>query len=138
MALGVATDEFKSLLVAVIFHQLFEGIALGVRLAEVKSFNSWKKFAAALLYPVTTPVGIAVGIGIRRTFNSNAFRAILVQGIFDSLSAGILFYNGYVELMAFEMNRNAVFRAHNAPRKIALFVAVYLGAAVMAIIGLWA
>lgn len=136
--MGVATDEFKSLLVAIIFHQLFEGIALGVRLAEVKSFNSWKKFAAALFYPITTPIGIAVGIGIRKSFNSNAYRAVLTQGIFDSLSAGILFYNGYVELMAFEMNRNAVFRAHNAPRKITLFLAVYTGAAVMAVIGLWA
>lgn len=138
LALGVATDEFKSLLVAIVFHQLFEGIALGVRIAEVKSFNSWKKWIAALLYPITTPIGIAIGIGVRKSFNANAYRALLSQGIFDSLSAGILFYNGYVELMAFEMNRNAVFRAHNTSRKFALFFAVYLGAAIMAVIGLWA
>lgn len=138
LALGVATDEFKSLLVAIIFHQLFEGIALGVRIAELKHFNSCKKYIAACLYPLTTPVGIAIGIGIRKSFQSNGFKALLVQGIFDSLSAGILFYNGYVELMAFEMNRNAVFRAHNWQRKAALFIAVYLGAGIMAVIGLWA
>lgn len=126
------------MLVAIVFHQLFEGIALGVRIAEVKRFNSWKKFLAAMLYPLTTPIGIAIGIGIRKSFQANGFKALLVQGIFDSLSAGILFYNAYVELIAFEMNRNAVFRAHNWQRKAALFFAVYLGAAIMAVIGLWA
>ena len=138
LALGTATDEFKSLLIAIIFHQLFEGIALGVRIAEVSRFSNWKKYAAAFLYPIATPIGIAVGIGIRKSFNANAYRSILSQGILDSLSAGILFYNGYVELMAFEMNRNAVFRAHNGVRKAALFFAVYVGAATMAVIGLWA
>lgn len=138
LALGVATDEFKSLLIAIVFHQLFEGIALGVRIAEIKRFNSWKKFLAACIYPLTTPVGIAIGIGIRKSFNANGLRALLTQGILDSLSAGILFYNAYVELMAFEMNRNAVFRAHNWLRKAVLFFAVYVGAAIMAVIGLWA
>lgn len=136
--LGIATNEFKTLLVAIIFHQLFEGIALGVRIAEIKRFTSIKKFGAALLYPLVTPIGIAIGIGVRHSFNDNDWREILTQGIFDSLSAGILFYNAYVELMAFEMNRNAVFRAHNGKRKAALFFAVYLGASIMAIIGIWA
>jgi zinc transporter 1/2/3 len=138
LALGTATDEFKSLLIAIVFHQLFEGIALGVRIAEVTRFGNWQKYVAAILYPIATPIGIAVGIGIRKSFNANAYKSLLTQGILDSLSAGILFYNGYVELMAFEMNRNAVFRAHNGVRKAALFFAVYLGAAIMAVIGLWA
>lgn len=134
----MATDEFKSLLVAIVFHQLFEGIALGVRIAEIKRFGSVKKWIAALLYPITTPLGIAVGIGIRKTFNTNGYKALVTQGIFDSLSAGILFYNAYVELIALEMNRNVVFRAHNWPRKISLFFAVFVGAGIMAVIGLWA
>jgi zinc transporter 1/2/3 len=138
LALGVATEEFKSLLIAIVFHQLFEGIALGVRLAELKGVGTFKKWLAALAYPIMTPIGIAIGIGIRKSFNENGYKALLVSGIFDSLSAGILFYNAYVELIAFEMNRNAVFRAHNWPRKIALFFAVYVGAAIMAVIGLWA
>lgn len=138
LALGTATDEFKSLLIAICFHQFFEGIALGVRISEIKYLSSLKKVLMAFFYPITTPIGIAIGIGIRKSYNENAFKALLTQGIFDSLSAGILFYTAYVELMAFEMNRNAVFRAHNTLRKAALFFAVYLGAAGMAVIGLWA
>lgn len=138
IALGIATDEFKSLLIAIVFHQLFEGIALGVRIAEVKHLSGLKKWLAAVAYPIMTPIGIAIGIGVRKSFNENGFKALLVSGIFDSLSAGILFYNAYVELIAFEMNRSAVFRAHNWPRKISLFIAVWAGAAIMAVIGLWA
>lgn len=125
-------------MIAIVFHQLFEGIALGVRIAEVKHLSGLKKWLAAVAYPIMTPIGIAIGIGVRKSFNENGFKALLISGIFDSLSAGILFYNAYVELIAFEMNRSAVFRAHNWPRKVALFFAVWVGAAIMAVIGLWA
>lgn len=54
-------------------------------------------FFAALLYAITTPVGIAVGLGIRNTYNPNSTTASIVSGVMDSLSAGILLYTGLVE-----------------------------------------
>jgi zinc transporter 1/2/3 len=55
-------------------------------------------FCAALLYAITTPVGIAVGLGIRNTYNPNSTTASIVSGVMDSLSAGILLYTGLVEV----------------------------------------
>ncbi len=48
---------------------------------------------------LATPLGIAVGIGVRETYNTNAQAALYVEGVFDSISAGILIYVGLVELL---------------------------------------
>lgn len=137
LALGTATDEFKSLLIALCFHQFFEGIALGVRIAEIKSLSNFRKMGMAMFYPLTTPLGMVVGMLIHRSYFHHPFTALVVQGIFDACSAGILFYNAYVELIAFEMNRNDTFLAYSTVLKVFLFFAVYLGAAAMSLLGLW-
>lgn len=90
------------------------------------------------LYPITTPIGIAIGICVRFTYNSNSQTAILVQGVFDSISAGILVYNGYVELVAVEMNHNRKFHKYPDTWKVYLYIAFILGLASMSIVGLWA
>jgi len=139
LALGVSTSEFDSLIIAICFHQLFEGIALGTRIAELRNVKTLcKKLGLGFAYPITTPLGIAIGIGIRFSYNPESYVALLFQGILDSLSAGILIYNAYVELIAIEMNHNNKFRALSMPRKLSYFAAMYIGAAAMAIIGIWA
>ena len=40
----------------------------------------------AVLYPIVAPVGNAIGIAIRTSFNSNSHNTIIVQGIMGSLS----------------------------------------------------
>jgi solute carrier family 39 (zinc transporter), member 1/2/3 len=55
-------------------------------------------YAGALLYGITTPVGIAAGLGVRSTYNPGSTTALIVSGIMDSLSAGILIYTGLVEV----------------------------------------
>jgi zinc transporter 1/2/3 len=50
------------------------------------------------LYGVTTPIGIAAGLGIRTTYNPSTPTASIVSGTMDSLSAGILIYTGTVEV----------------------------------------
>ena len=42
----------------------------------------------AFIFTITTPVGIAIGIGIQSTYNANSSNALIVQGIFDSVSTG--------------------------------------------------
>lgn len=55
-------------------------------------------FFAAFLYAITTPMGIAIGLGIRNTYNPNSTTASIVSGVMDSLSSGILLYTGLVEV----------------------------------------
>lgn len=53
---------------------------------------------AAILYGLTTPLGIAVGLGVRTTYNPESTTASIVSGTLDALSAGILIYTGLVEV----------------------------------------
>lgn len=118
IGLTLAVDErFKILLIVVIFHRMlmsmphdafsdscneetFEGLGIGSRLAylELPETLSWVRIAGAVLYGVTTPIGIAAGLGIRTTYNPNTPTASIISGVMDSLSAGILIYTGTVEV----------------------------------------
>ena len=42
----------------------------------------------AFIFAITTPVGIAIGIGIASTYNANSSNALITQGIFDAVSTG--------------------------------------------------
>lgn len=76
------------------------------------------------IYIVTTPIGIAIGIGIHTTFNPNSPASILAVSILDSLSAGILLYSAYVELIAMEMNHNPEFLQRSFASKASCFVSM--------------
>jgi solute carrier family 39 (zinc transporter), member 1/2/3 len=131
------TDELTVLLVVLVFHQMFEGLGLGSRLAisPWPKDKGWLPYLLAALFCLSTPVGIAAGIGAQP---NNASDQKLVNGIFDSISAGILMYTGLVELLAHEFMFNPYMR--KAPLKIQLFAyaCVLFGMAVMAILAKWA
>ncbi|CAO3635287.1 unnamed protein product [Cunninghamella blakesleeana] len=131
-------DEFITLLIALIFHQFFEGIALGTRVNEL-FYTGWvRPVIMGLFYIIMTPIGIAIGIGIHASFNPNSSSSILANAILDSLSAGILLYNAYVSLMSAEINHNQEFRRFSLLRKSICFFSMYIGAGIMALIGYWA
>ncbi|KAL0931300.1 ZIP zinc/iron transporter [Colletotrichum truncatum] len=131
------SDELVVLLIVLTFHQFFEGLGLGSRLAVAHwpSHGRWWPHILAGLYGLSTPVAIAVGIAAKP---SSAQTQTLVNGIFDSISAGILMYTGLVELLAHEFMFNPQMR--NSPLKIQLFAfgCVALGAGVMAVLANWA
>ncbi len=59
---------------------------------------SYVPIVGAVIYGLTTPIGIAVGLGVRTTYNPESATASIVSGVLDSLSAGILIYTGLVEV----------------------------------------
>ncbi|KAF7969455.1 hypothetical protein HWV62_22339 [Athelia sp. TMB] len=93
-------EDFKVLFAVIIFHQTFEGLGVGSRLAalQLPSRYNHVPLCAAILYGLTTPIGIAVGLGVRTTYNPDGTEASIVSGILDALSAGILIYTGLVEV----------------------------------------
>ncbi|KAI8647726.1 ZIP zinc transporter-domain-containing protein [Parasitella parasitica] len=130
------SSSFQTLLIALVFHQFFEGIALGTRINDLQSKTWTKPILMGLLFICMTPIGVGIGIGVRSTINPPA--AILAQAILDSLSAGILLYNAYVSLMSIEINHNVGFRKSSLGRKAFCFLCMYLGAALMSVLGAWA
>lgn len=80
--------------------ETFEGLGLGSRLAymDLPQRYSWIPIVAAIFYGITTPLGIAVGLGVRSSYNAESATASIVSGVLDSISAGILVYTGLVEV----------------------------------------
>lgn len=87
---------------------------------------------------MTTPTGAAIGIGISNTYSPNSKTSLLVEGIFDSVSTGILLYMGYVNLLAIEFNLNGEIRSESKKMKSLCFIALWAGALAMAIVGRFA
>ncbi|KAF7293072.1 hypothetical protein MIND_01206600 [Mycena indigotica] len=145
IGLALAVDEdFKVLFVVIIFHQTFEGLGLGSRLSTVhlpgarKLTATWVPIIAAILYGLSTPVGIAVGLAIRHTYNPGSATASIVSGVLDALSSGVLMYTGLVELLAHEFlfNKEMI---HATDGKLAYAILSMLtGCGLMALLGRWA
>lgn len=91
----------------------------------------------ALVYAFTTPIGIAIGLGVRLTYDPNSQRALISAGVFDSVSAGLLIYAAMVELLAHDFIHGEM---RTAPRKLVLIAvgSLLVGAALMALLGRWA
>ncbi|KAI9476508.1 MAG: Zinc/iron permease [Benjaminiella poitrasii] len=135
---NTSNDGFVTLLIALVFHQFFEGVALGTRINDM-NIKGWQRpTLMGLLFIIMTPIGCAIGIGIHSSFNPNSSSAILASAILDSLSAGVLLYSAYISLMGQEINHNPNFHKAAFSRKFVCFISMYCGAALMAILGKWA
>lgn len=140
LTLAVAGKEFVTLYIVLVFHQTFEGLGLGARLAEVPwpARKRWTPYFLALGYGISTPIAIAVGLGVRQTFSPGSSTTLLVNGAFDSISAGILIYTGLVELMAHEFMFSSYMQKGPVSRTLKAFALMMLGAGLMALLGYWA
>ncbi|ETN38781.1 uncharacterized protein HMPREF1541_06819 [Cyphellophora europaea CBS 101466] len=140
LTLAVAGEEFSTLFVVLIFHQTFEGLGLGSRLAlsPWPKNRRWTPYILALVYGLSTPVAIAIGLGVRKSYPPGSSTTLIVNGVFDSISAGILIYTGLVELMAHEFMFSTSMK--RAPISVVLwaFALMCLGGGLMALLGKWA
>ncbi|KAJ7106570.1 Zinc/iron permease [Mycena epipterygia] len=94
--------DFTSLLTAIISHQLFEGLSLGIRIAalpDAKARRDWFSTTLSLLFALTTPVRLALGL---RVFAPGAQGAssLLIKEVMSAVSAGMLIYAATVEMIA--------------------------------------
>jgi zinc transporter 1/2/3 len=140
LTLAVAGAEFKTLYVVLVFHQTFEGLGLGTRLASAPWPKS-KRMTPYLLgagYAVSTPIAIAVGLGIRQSYPPGSQTTLIVNGVFDSISAGILIYTGLVELMAHEFMFSPTMQRARIGTVLSAFGMMCAGAGLMALLGKWA
>ncbi|KAH8832920.1 Zinc/iron permease [Flagelloscypha sp. PMI_526] len=133
-------EDFIVLFIVLVFHQTFEGLGLGSRLAEVElppRFRHLPVFGA-IIFGFTTPLGIAVGLGVRSSFNPGSTTAAIVSGVMDSFSAGVLIYTGLVELLAHDFLFNKKMMAAPTRQLVFAIGSMMLGVALMALLGRWA
>jgi zinc transporter 1/2/3 len=144
LSLSVAGPEFPTLYAVLVFHQTFEGLGLGTRLAEIPwpSQKQYTPYMLGVAYALSTPLAITVGLCVRGSYSPGSQEVLVVSGVFDSVSAGVLIYSGLVEVMA----REFLFHPHeeNQGEKrdvrsvFAAFFWLCVGAAAMAVLGKWA
>ena len=130
LTLAVAGEEFNTLYVVLVFHQTFEGLGLGSRLAATPwpPNKHWTPYMFAVTYGLATPIAIAIGLGLRNAYAPDSQTALIVNGVFDSISAGILIYTGLVELMAHEFMFSQFMRKARLRTVVSAFGMMCLGA----------
>ncbi|KAK9690251.1 hypothetical protein RND81_09G115700 [Saponaria officinalis] len=130
-----SVDTIKPLMAALCFHQFFEGMGLGGCIAQA-AFKSASTMCMAMFFSLTTPVGIAIGIGITNVYNENSPTALIVQGLLDAVAAGILIYMALVDLLAQDFMNPRV--QTNKRLFLGANIALLLGAGFMALLAIWA
>ncbi|KAL2942961.1 Zinc transporter 8 [Bienertia sinuspersici] len=54
----------------------------------------------ALCFTITTPLGVAIGIGLTNVYDETSPITLIGQGLLNSIAAGILIYMALVDLLA--------------------------------------
>ena len=89
----------------------------------------------ALFFALTTPVGIAIGIGITNVYDANSQNALVIEGILNAASSGILIYMALVDLLAADFMSEKM--QGNTRLQIGATISMFLGAGVMSLLGKW-
>ncbi|QPC75251.1 hypothetical protein HYE68_006003 [Fusarium pseudograminearum] len=140
MAISVATGPaFVVFLVAISFHQTFEGLALGSRISAIqfprKSIRPW---LMVLAYGTTTPIGQAIGLVVHRMYDPKSAGGLLVVGFMNAVSSGLLLYAGLVQLLAEDFLTEKSYKILKGTKRLRAFLAVCGGALLMAAVGAFA
>ncbi|PPS15633.1 hypothetical protein GOBAR_AA04956 [Gossypium barbadense] len=137
LSLGVSLSPctIKPLIAALSFHQFFEGFALGGCISQAQ-FKTLSATIMACFFAITTPAGIGIGIAIASFYNHYSPAALVIEGVLDSLSAGILVYMALVDLIAADFLSKRM--SCNFRLQVVSYFMLFLGAGLMASLAIWA
>jgi len=86
MTVSITTDGFIVLLIAILFHQTFEGLGLGSRIAAVPyPKGSIKPWLLVFAFGCTAPIGQAIGLITHNSYDPNSAFALILVGWFNAL-----------------------------------------------------
>lgn len=123
-----------SLLIAVCFHQFFEALAIGSTLMNAGFKQAKTPILMAGAFVLATPLGQIIGIIAASSSGSQGPGSLVARGVFESLSAGILIYDGLMNVLAPLIANNPGFMSLSAKRKMGAFASMWLGALSMTLI----
>jgi solute carrier family 39 (zinc transporter), member 1/2/3 len=132
---GMGSDEkgsIKVLMIAFSIHQFLEGISLGCAISAA-DLSASKVTGLIAFFACTLPIGIIIGIGIT---SEESLTSSVLEGVINSIAAGILIYVSMVEMMAEEFGNEVV--RNNYLLKTKMIIGIGLGIAGMAVLAVWA
>ena len=87
-------------------------------------------------FSVTTPLGIALGILLSSGYQENSPAALVVVGVLNAVSAGLLNYMALVDLLAADFLGKRL--QDDMKLQAIAYLAVLLGAGGMSVMAIWA
>ncbi|KAK1990652.1 ZIP zinc transporter [Colletotrichum falcatum] len=140
MAISVATGPtFLVFLIAISFHQTFEGLALGSRIAAIQlPRSSLRPWLMVLAFGGTTPLGQLIGLVVHNLYDPMSQTGLLMVGFMNSISAGLLLFAGLVQLLAEDFLSEKSYKILHGRKRLNAYMAVVGGASLMAIVGAFA
>ncbi|KAJ9702002.1 hypothetical protein PVL29_003978 [Vitis rotundifolia] len=137
LSLGVSQSPctIRPLIAALSFHQFFEGFALGGCISQAQ-FKTLSTTLMACFFAITTPAGIGIGTAISSSYNPDSPRALVIEGVFDCVSAGILIYMALVDLIAADFLSKRM--KCNVRLQVLSYLMLFLGAGMMSALAIWA
>ncbi|GAB4850272.1 hypothetical protein Ancab_029570 [Ancistrocladus abbreviatus] len=135
MGVSQSPDTIKPLIVAITFHQLFEGLGLGGCISAA-NFKSRAVVVMVLFFALTTPVGILIGFGATHIYSETSPTALIVEGVLNATAAGILFYMSLVDILGAELMKPQV--QSNLKLLLGAGFSMILGFSCMSLLAIWA
>ncbi|XP_062212009.1 fe(2+) transport protein 1-like [Phragmites australis] len=139
IGLGMGASQsvctIRPLVAAMCFHQLFEGMGLGGCILQAE-YGMKMKSALVFFFSTTTPFGIALGLALTKVYKENSPTALIVVGLLNAASAGLLHYMALVELLAADFMGPKL--QGSVRLQLVSFLAVLLGAGGMSVMAKWA
>ncbi|KAL8103772.1 hypothetical protein AgCh_028101 [Apium graveolens] len=102
--------------------------------AACGKFKSWAVAIRSLLFSLTMPVGIGIGMAVTNVYDENSSTALIVEGLFNVASAGILIYMALVDLLAPDFKCSRL--QNNRTLQLGANVSLLIGAGCMALLAI--
>nr|ABF98082.1 ZIP zinc/iron transport family protein, expressed [Oryza sativa Japonica Group] len=139
IGLGMGASQnvctIRPLVAALCFHQMFEGMGLGGCILQA-GYGGRTRSALVFFFSTTTPFGIALGLALTRVYSDSSPTALVVVGLLNAASAGLLHYMALVELLAADFMGPKL--QGNVRLQLAASLAILLGAGGMSVMAKWA
>lgn len=137
IAFGLETHGLIILMIALMFHQFFEGVSLSSVFIEAHFKHLRSIIFMIILYSLTLPIGGIIGIILRSSIEETSKAYITLQGIVDSVAAGILIYDILVNILSRHCT-SCNWKNTSLFGKNIQLLSFYFGLFVIALIGIWA
>lgn len=86
----------------------------------------------------TTPLGQAIGLVIHNLYDPLSQTGLLMVGVMNAISSGLLLFAGLVELLAEDFLSDHSYETLQGSRRLEACGAVVAGSMLMALVGAWA
>ena len=123
-------NAIEALMIAIFFHQLFEGVCLGLLIIEIE-LTVFVRTLLQSIFVLSIALGIILGIVATESVTANR-----VSGVANAFAAGCLIYGSLVNIIGEEFSR--VVSDEPASLKPLMYGGVVVGCGFMGLIAIWA